>query len=87
MAVLNLSYIFCIIELCVILLLAGFFQSGNESEVREIDVCHVPVFTILQWLLPKHNSIPEVYLLLMAMLMGQQVNQIPLDVQVIYLRV
>jgi len=64
--------------------LAGFWHSGLESEIREInsDVCHVPGFTVLQWLLPKHNSIPEVYLLLMAMLLGQQVNQIPQDVQV-----
>ncbi|KAL4240237.1 WD repeat and FYVE domain-containing protein 3 [Mactra antiquata] len=62
----------------------GFnLHSGHQSESREVnhDVCHVPGFTVLQWLLPKHNNVPEVYFLLMAMLLGQQLNQIPQDTQ------
>ncbi|KAH3872283.1 hypothetical protein DPMN_035498 [Dreissena polymorpha] len=58
-------------------------HSGHHGETREInsDICHVPGFTVLGWLLPKHNMVPEVYLLLMAMLLGQQVNNIPQDIQ------
>ena len=39
----------------------------------------MPGFTVLQWLLPKHNNVTEVYILLMAMLLGQNVIHIPAD--------
>ena len=37
---------------------------------------------MLQWLLPKHNSVMEVYILLMALLLGQTVTNVPSDVMV-----
>ena len=37
---------------------------------------------MLQWLLPKHNSVTEVYILLMALLLGQTVTSVPSDVTV-----
>ena len=46
------------------------------------EICHVPGFTVLQWLLPKHNSVTELYILLMALLLGQTVTNIPTDVTV-----
>ena len=46
------------------------------------EICHVPGFTVLQWLLPKHNNVTEAYILLMAMLLGQTVINIPADATV-----
>jgi hypothetical protein len=46
------------------------------------EVCHIPGFTALQWLLPKHAHVPELYFLLMALLLGQQVKEMPEKVQV-----
>jgi hypothetical protein len=37
---------------------------------------------VLQWLLPKHANVPDVYFILMAMLLGQQIKSLPTDVQV-----
>ncbi|XP_052816149.1 WD repeat and FYVE domain-containing protein 3-like isoform X4 [Mya arenaria] len=62
----------------------GFnLHHGHGGETREVntEICTAPGFTVLGWLLPKHNGIPEVYLLLMAMLLGQHISNIPQDIQ------
>ncbi|XP_064637335.1 WD repeat and FYVE domain-containing protein 3-like isoform X3 [Lineus longissimus] len=66
-------------------LLAGFnigsqIPRGQKREVNQ-EVCHIPGFTALQWLLPKHAHVPELYFLLMALLLGQQVKEMPEKVQ------
>ncbi|XP_023930684.1 WD repeat and FYVE domain-containing protein 3 [Lingula anatina] len=65
--------------------LLGFnVGSGKmKTEKREIntDVCHIHGFTLLQGLLPKHCYIPELYLMLMSLLLGQPVKELPLDIQ------
>jgi len=55
---------------------------GGETRTVNWEICTTPGFTVLGWLLPKHNAVPEVYLLLMAMLLGQHISNIPQDVQV-----
>ncbi|BFZ02583.1 hypothetical protein BsWGS_05621 [Bradybaena similaris] len=46
----------------------------TRSQDREIshDVCHVPGFQALQWLLSRHTNVPDIYFLLMALLLGHQ---------------
>jgi len=46
------------------------------------DVCNVPGFTVLQWLLSQHPHVPHVYFMMMALLVGQPVQQLPQHVQV-----
>lgn len=57
-------------------------NTGQKRELNQ-EVCKVPGFTALQWLLPKHSNIPEVYFLMMALLLGQHVNKLPTDVEVL----
>ncbi|CAL1540511.1 unnamed protein product, partial [Lymnaea stagnalis] len=55
----------------------------NPQEDREInhEVCRVPGFQALQWLLSRHNIVPDVYFLLMALLLGQQNRPLATDGQ------
>ena len=55
--------------------------SSGRREVNQ-DVCNVPGFTVLQWLLSQHPHIPHVYFMMMALLVGQPVQQLPSDLQV-----
>ncbi|KAK6633574.1 hypothetical protein RUM44_004181 [Polyplax serrata] len=43
------------------------------------EVLSVPGFQSLSWLLPKHIDVPEVYFLLVALMMGQPVKLLPVD--------
>ena len=66
--------------------LLGFHVGGaigrmSNYEVRR-DACAVGGFAQLQWFLPKHAEISELYLLLMALLLGQSVQQLPVKKQV-----
>lgn len=58
---------------------AGAKESAHEVNV---EVCSVPGFQVLQWLLPRHTHIPAVFFLLMKMLLGQHNRELPDDVQV-----
>ncbi|XP_059163899.1 WD repeat and FYVE domain-containing protein 3-like isoform X2 [Physella acuta] len=63
-------------------------HTRNENEINH-EVCHVPGFQALQWLLSKHNDVPDVYYLLMALLLGQQnrslmMNGQPLNVDAVW---
>jgi len=60
----------------------GVSAKGNQREVNH-EVCHAPGFLALQWLLPHHNDISAIYFLLMALLLGQHVKDLPTDVEVI----
>jgi len=55
--------------------------SSSRRDVNQ-DVCNVPGFTVLQWLLSQHPHIPHVYFMMMALLVGQPVQQLPHDIQV-----
>ncbi|KAL3875787.1 hypothetical protein ACJMK2_033704 [Sinanodonta woodiana] len=46
----------------------------NQEEINR-EICHVPGFTVLQWWMPRHVGVIEVYFLLMALLLGQRVPQ------------
>ena len=64
---------------------AGFNVGSSAKALnREInlDVCQLPGFTALHWVLPKHAEIPELYFLLMALLLGQPVREVPEKLQV-----
>jgi len=66
---------------------AGFNVGSSAKALnREInmDVCQLPGFTALHWVLPKHAEIPELYFLLMALLLGQPVREVPEKLQVQY---
>ena len=60
--------------------------SGSTSKLqsREVhaDVCHLPGFQSLQWLLPYHAHLPELYFLLMALLLGQPAGTLPSKIHV-----
>ncbi|XP_050700499.1 WD repeat and FYVE domain-containing protein 3-like isoform X2 [Eriocheir sinensis] len=45
------------------------------SEIRE-EAWHVPGFQVLTWLVPHHIHIPQVYYLLLALLLGQPVKNV-----------
>ncbi|XP_035824115.1 WD repeat and FYVE domain-containing protein 3 isoform X2 [Aplysia californica] len=49
----------------------GTHARNHEREIQQ-EVCHVPGFQALQWLLARHTSVADVYFLLMALLLGQQ---------------
>ena len=51
---------------------------------REIndDVCQLSGFITLQWTLPRHAAVSQLYLLLMALLLGQPVRDVPTKMQV-----
>ncbi|XP_052069301.1 WD repeat and FYVE domain-containing protein 3-like isoform X1 [Mytilus californianus] len=57
--------------------------TSNKGQKRALnrEVCQVPGFTIVQWLLPKHANAAEIYFILMAMLLGQHIKELPSDVQ------
>ena len=69
---------------CVILSTGLNIGTSNKGQKRALnrEVCQVPGFTIVQWLLPKHANVAEIYFILMAMLMGQHIKDLPSDVQV-----
>jgi len=56
-------------------------SSSSRRDVNQ-DVCNVPGFTVLQWLLSQHPRVPHVYFMMMALLVGQPVQQLPQHVQV-----
>ena len=58
----------------------GTSNKGHKRALNR-EVCQVPGFNVLQWLLPKHANVPDVYFILMAMLLGQQIKSLPTDVQ------
>ncbi|KAG7173359.1 WD repeat and FYVE domain-containing protein 3-like [Homarus americanus] len=45
------------------------------SEIRE-EAWHIPGFQVLTWLVPRHIHIPQVYYLLLALLLGQPVKNV-----------
>ncbi|KAJ8285363.1 hypothetical protein GJAV_G00025980 [Gymnothorax javanicus] len=55
-------------------------SAGGRSTVREInrDACHFPGFPVLQSFLPKHTNVPDLYFLLMALLLQQPVSELPI---------
>ena len=59
-------------------------SSSSKGQKRELnaDMCHLPGFTVLQWLLPTHAHVSELYFLLMALLLGQPVKELPEKVEV-----
>nr|CAD7454369.1 unnamed protein product [Timema tahoe] len=50
-----------------------------SSHELKSEALHVPGFQQLGWLLPQHIDVPEVYFLLMALMMGQPVKLLPAD--------
>ena len=73
------------IYIYIFVLLVGM-SSGRMSipAAREInlDICHLPGFIVLQWLIPKHSHVPKIYMLLIALLLGQPIKQLPEHLQV-----
>lgn len=59
----------------------GTSAKDHDREISH-DVCHVPGFQALQWLLARHTNVTDVYYLLMALLLGQQARTIKSDGQV-----
>ena len=64
---------------------AALGQTSNSSKVKQMrirqDIFNVPGFQLLNWLMPLHISIPEVYYLLLAMVLGQPVKSLPTSVK------
>lgn len=48
------------------------------AEVKTV-VLHIPGFQYLEWLLPEHLNIPEIYYLVVALIMGQPVKGLASD--------
>lgn len=55
--------------------------NANTSHGNDIksEALHIPGFQYLNWLLPSHVEIPEVYFLLTALMLGQPVKSLPND--------
>ena len=58
---------------------AGAKESAHEVNM---EVCCVPGFQVLQWLLPRHTHIPAIFFLLMKLMLGQHNRELPDDIQV-----
>lgn len=52
--------------------------SAHTNDVKS-EALHIPGFQFLNWLLPSHVEIPEIYFLLTALMMGQPVPNLPVD--------
>ncbi len=66
-------------------MISGFrLSASGKDKKQEInrDICHVPGFQALQLVLPRHADTPDLYFLLVAMLLGQQVKPLPERIQV-----
>lgn len=57
----------------------GASSKGQGPREVKSEVLHVPGFQHLGWLLPQHIDVPEIYFLLMALMMGQPVKLLPAD--------
>lgn len=56
----------------------GYSMGGagrSASEIRD-DAWHMPGFQLLTWLMPRHIHVPQVYYLLLALLLGQPVKNV-----------
>ena len=66
--------------------LPGFNVGTNSVNPlkRDIntDVCAMPGFLALQWLLARHARVAPLYFQLMAMLLGQPIKELPADLKV-----
>ena len=56
----------------------------QPAALREInlDSCHLPGFVYLQSLLPHHCRIPDIYFMLIALLLGNKIKSIPENLKV-----
>lgn len=57
-------------------------STSNKLLQNRPEALNVPGFQLLEWLLPKHIDVPEVYFLLLALMMGQPVKLLPADSKV-----
>lgn len=60
----------------------GTSPGNQKSQEIRLDALHVPGFQRLAWQLPNHLEVPEVYFLIMALMMGQPVKLLPADLKV-----
>lgn len=54
-------------------------QNNAHGNDIKSEALHIPGFQYLNWLLPSHVEIPEVYFLLTAVMLGQPVKSLPSD--------
>ncbi|KAK9884773.1 hypothetical protein WA026_009003 [Henosepilachna vigintioctopunctata] len=55
----------------------GVHQTSGYGHDSKSEALHIPGFKYLNWLLPSHLEVPEVYFLLTALMMGQPVKMLP----------
>lgn len=60
----------------------GSSPGAQKSQEIRFDAVNVPGFQRLSWQLPHHLEVPEVYFLVMALMMGQPVKLLPADSKV-----
>lgn len=60
------------------LMLSCNANNTHGSDIKS-EALHIPGFQYLNWLLPSHVEIPEVYFLLTALMLGQPVKSLPND--------
>ncbi|KAJ4438847.1 hypothetical protein ANN_14800 [Periplaneta americana] len=75
------SFLFPVIHFVSACYQLGTSTPKTPGGVREIksEALYLPGFQRLNWLLPQHIDVPEVYFLLMALMMGQPVKLLPAD--------
>nr|XP_037269371.1 WD repeat and FYVE domain-containing protein 3-like isoform X4 [Rhipicephalus microplus] len=56
-------------------------NKGSGSQSIRIEAYQVPGFQQLQWLMCQHVTVPDIFFLLLAMLMGRPVSRIPCGLQ------
>ena len=74
----------CLVNYGITIFLGFRLSASGKEKKREInkDICHLPGFQALQYLLPRHAETPELYFLLMTLLLGQPVKPLPERIQV-----
>jgi WD40 repeat protein len=64
---------------------AALGQVSSTNKVKQMrirqDIFSIPGFQMFNWLMPRHIAIPEVYFLLLAMVLGQPVKTLPESVK------
>lgn len=60
------------------LMLSCNANNAHGNDIKS-EALHIPGFQYLNWLLPSHVEIPEVYFLLTALMLGQPVKSLPND--------
>lgn len=59
----------------------GYQLNSIQCNDIKAEALHIPGFQYLNWLLPHHLEIPEIYFLITALMMGQPAKLLPSEIK------